>query len=166
MIEKINKAISRIQNAPFPKNGVYVGHSGGKDSVLVTHLAFEALGKTVPVVHTPKVSGSNAVHPATRDFLYNLPYPVLYLPPTSEIPNGLRLNTQIDGTRRYEHSRQDGRSTNVVIDGKEISRENMPMYVEEGLFGKSFIYPIYDWTDDEVWEAHKLLNLPVSKEYL
>ena len=143
-------------------NEVYIGHSGGKDSVAITRLVDTALpDHGMLIVHTPK---PGEVVPATVDFLYGLRRPVLYCP--KEHHKGLGFKVQIDGTRRAEHSRTDGRSTNLVMDGNDVSRDHMPLYVKNGLFGLDFIFPIFDWTDEEVW-AYILTNeIPFSEEYL
>jgi 3'-phosphoadenosine 5'-phosphosulfate sulfotransferase (PAPS reductase)/FAD synthetase len=75
------------------------------------------------------------------------------------------LLTQIDGTRRAEASRRDGRDVGVIIGGQEVSRTETPLYLEKGMFGRNFIYPIYDWTDEQVWATILLYSLPISREY-
>lgn len=161
--ENTSIALKRIESAPFNKNAIYIGTSGGKDSVVITDLAFSILGR-IPVIHTTKPKeDKNAVHPATIEFLYYRPYPVIYLPKSA----GLwpKCETQIDGTRRSEFDRNDGRSTTVVIEGKEINRKNMPVYVKNGLFGLNFIYPIVDWEDIDVWCYIYRYNIEYSSEY-
>lgn len=147
----------------------YVGHSGGKDSVVVQFLADKILaGATrvpmIPTLHTTKPPGEpNEVHELTRLFLYSQDREITYLP--------LRLlgqyphKQQIDGTRRSEFDRSNGRAVDVVIDGKEVSRKDMPQVIQNGLFGKSFLYPIVDWTDCEVWATIFANNIPYSPEY-
>ena len=140
----------------------YVGHSGGKDSVTICNLVDTTLpGNDLLRIHTPK---PEATHPDTVTFLYALHKPVLYCPAEEHSRIGVRV--QIDGTRIFEHDRRDGRSTDVMIDGRSMSREHLPLYVKHGLFGLSFIYPIYDWTDADVWAYIVANNIPFSKEYL
>lgn len=164
--EKELVAIQRLKNLG-QASSVYVGHSGGKDSVVVHHLAMKAYGN-VPVVHTPKITGFNAVHPDTIDFLYQLSATHgLYIVPGSKFKEFLddhNLDTQVDGTRRDECDRLD-RSADVVIDGKTISREEMPVFTVGGVFGQSSIFPIVDWSDDDVWEYIRQEGIAVSKEY-
>ena len=155
----------RIKLSPFERIGTYVGHSGGKDSVVVNHLALFAYGaNSYPIVHTPKVSGSNKVHELTRKFLYELDEVVTYVP--SSLHSTLGYKTQIDGTREAEASREDGRSTTFVKDGIDVPRTAMGPYFENGLFGLNFVYPIYDWSDLEVWAFIYHYKLPISGEYL
>lgn len=166
VVARSEEAVQRIRNAPFLHAGTYVGHSGGKDSVLVHRLVTVALGD-VPVIHTPKPKGiRNEVHPLTREFLYSRPFPILYLPDgLIQTEEYAKFSTQVDGTRRAEASRRDGRDVGLVIAGAERSREECPLYLPKGLFGKQYIYPIYDWSDAEVWAAIFELDIPFSMEY-
>ena len=143
-----------------------VGHSGGKDSVLVRALADRAGFGSLDTVHNPKLEGSNAVHAHTRELLYEMAAfrPVMYIPANAMAKSGYKL--QIDGTRRQEATRTDGRSTDIVFDGQSISRAHMPMLVPRGLFDLTFFYPIVEWTDAQVWAAIAYLEIPFSREYL
>lgn len=166
---RIDKALKRILNMPFLRDpfqgGVYVGHSGGKDSVLVRWLTDKVLGSGVMTVHTPKPTGvRNEVHPLTKEFLYGLNRPVLYVPDGESLPK-LGYTIQIDGTRIAEADRRDGRDVGLVVEGKEVSRNETPLYLEKGLFGQKFCYPIYDWSDEEVWAAIFHYDIPLSPEY-
>lgn len=160
-------AIQRIRDNAIP-SATYVGHSGGKDSVVVHHLAKKAFGPKVPVVHTPKITGFNAVHEATIDFLYRLSAEEgLYIVTGKNMREFLedhKLSFQIDGTRADECNRTD-RSADVVIDGKTINRADMPVVTHNGLFGQSSVFPIFDWSDDDVWGYIEFEGLEVSEEY-
>lgn len=167
--ERIGEAIERICDMPFnAEHGLYVGHSGGKDSVLVRWLVDNALGTHVPTVHTPKPKGiKNEVHPLTREFLYNIGRHMHYIPDGCiETPEyAATFVTQVDGTRAAEASRRDGRDVGLIIGGQEVSRAECPLYLEKGLFGKQYVYPIYDWSDLEVWTAILAKHIPFSREY-
>lgn len=143
-----------------------VGHSGGKDSVLVRALADRAGFGSLDTVHNPKLDGSNSVHAHTREFLYEMATfrPVVYIPARAMAKSGYRL--QIDGTRRQEATRTDGRSTDIVCNGQSMNRAQMPMLVPRGLFDMTFFYPIVEWTDAQVWAAIAYLEIPFSREYL
>ena len=143
-----------------------VGHSGGKDSVLVRALADLAGFGSLDTVHNPKLEGSNAVHAHTRELLYEMATfrPVMHIPANAMAKSGYRL--QIDGTRRQEATRTDGRSTDIVCNGQSVNRAQMPMLVPRGLFDMTFFYPIVEWTDAQVWAAIAYLEIPFSREYL
>ena len=143
-----------------------VGHSGGKDSVLVRALADLAGFGSLDTVHNPKLEGSNAVHAHTRELLYEMATfrPVMHIPANAMAKSGYRL--QIDGTRRQEATRTDGRSTDIVCNGQSMNRAQMPMLVPRGLFDMTFFYPIVEWTDAQVWAAIAYLEIPFSREYL
>ena len=142
-----------------------VGHSGGKDSVLVRALADLAGFGSLDTVHNPKLEGSNAVHAHTRELLYEMATfrPVMHIPAHAMAKSGYRL--QIDGTRRQEATRTDGRSTDIVCNGQSMNRAQMPMLVPRGLFDMTFFYPIVEWTDAQVWAAIAYLEIPFSREY-
>jgi 3'-phosphoadenosine 5'-phosphosulfate sulfotransferase (PAPS reductase)/FAD synthetase len=163
----VEEAGQRIFGMPFRIIGsvVYVGHSGGKDSVLVRWLTDRALGPGVMTIHTPKPSGiRNEVHPLTKEFLYSLNRPILYVPDGENLPR-LGYKVQIDGTRVAEADRRDGRDIGLIVEGREVSRTETPLYLTSGLFGQNFCYPIYDWSDEEVWAAIFHYDIPVSPEY-
>ena len=143
-----------------------VGHSGGKDSVLVRALSDLAGFGSLDTVHNPKLEGSNAVHAHTRELLYEMATfrPVMHIPAHAMAKSGYQL--QIDGTRRQEATRTDGRSTDIVCNGQSMNRAQMPMLVPRGLFDMTFFYPIVEWTDAQVWAAIAYLDIPFSREYL
>lgn len=139
-----------------------VGHSGGKDSVVVRHLT-DLIDQNIRTFHTPKPYGVNSVHPETVKFLYGLDRPVVHLPAKFNISD--YIDVQIDGTRIEEASRDNGRSTTFVRDGVDVDRKLLTPFVENGLFGISYIYPIYNWTDEQVWAYIIQKELHVSPEY-
>ena len=142
-----------------------VGHSGGKDSVLVRALADLAGFGSLDTVHNPKLEGSNAVHAHTRELLYEMATfrPVMHIQAHAMAKSSYQL--QIDGTRRQEATRTDGRSTDIVCNGQSMNRAQMPMLVPRGLFDMTFFYPIVEWTDAQVWAAIAYLEIPFSREY-
>lgn len=147
---------------------VYVAHSGGKDSVVVHKLARLAYGNDVAVIHTPKIEGFNKVHPDTIDFLYeqSANYGMTYVPGNRMHDYLLHndLTIQVDGTRADEADRVD-RSADVVVDGNIVSRTEMNWFTRYGLFGQACVFPIYDWSDEDVWKFIDEYQIPFSKEY-
>jgi len=154
----ITKACTLIQQYLTP--GFCVGHSGGKDSNVVHYLANIELGLRLPVAHTSKTQGFNAIHPATLVHLYSRPFPIELYPEGTDFP----YKGQIDGTRADEAERLE-KSNDLVFNGEAINRKYMKPYNASGLFGMKFIYPIFDWNDAMVWAFHLRGNLPFSEEY-
>jgi len=162
----IFRAFLILEEIPFSKQGLYIGHSGGKDSVAVTYLATEYLGINIPIIHSVKPKGENAVHPEAQKLIYSIAeYRPVLLYPRDVVPPE-QYETQIDGTKMCEFDRTDGRHTDVMIDGMLKSRKEMTCYVKNGLFGKNFVFPLYDWEDAHVWALIYSRELPFSGEYL
>ena len=151
-------ALNRLET--HIKAGFCIGHSGGKDSSVVHHLA-NVVGKfNLPVIHTSKTTGFNAIHPKTLEFLYSRPFVIELYPEGTDYP----YIGQVDGTRADEAERLN-KSTELIVNGVSINRKYMSAYNPHGLFSKEFVYPIYDWTDDMVWLYHAENNIPHSAEY-
>lgn len=164
----VKRLLSVVNDHRVPSSSIYVGHSGGKDSVVAHYIAQFAFGNNLPVLHTVKLpTEKNAPHPKTVQFMYELAakHDVRFLPLDID-QTRLGFSLQIDGTRALEAERSDGRSTDLVFDGVTINRKNMQTFNPCGLFGNAFVYPIYDWTDTQVWATIFALDLPFSEEYL
>ena len=165
-MNKIQAACSRIHEAYTKFGGaLFLGHSGGKDSCVIHQLA-NTVASNLLIVHTPKPS----THPKTVEFLYNLAVSnTIMMVPSDKMEAFVAshsLRCQIDGTRIDEANRKDGRSTTFVQNNVNKSRTEMSHFVENGLFGLSMVYPIFDWTDDEVFDYIKSHNIPLSEEYV
>jgi len=161
----VPKAVREYQDVPWGTvaKKPYIGTSGGKDSVVIMWLSDMVEDAPLPVVHTPK---PGVTHPKTLEFLYKMTANrrILFCPARDHASLG--YDTQIDGTRISEYNRTDGRSTDFVRNGQNVSRLEMTMWVPNGLFGLNFVYPIYDWEDVHVWACIIKHNIPFSEEYL
>ena len=159
--------------------GIYCGHSGGKDSSVVFHLALEFYPEMHVLHNVKKLFETNQSEPVgqtdvnadTLKLFYEYTVPqaknVIMLAP-DKMQSTIKefgLTCQIDGTRRDECERYE-KSSIFVRDGIEVNREELPEYVADGLFGMSFLYPIYDWNSTDVFNYIKLNNIPLSDEYL
>lgn len=163
--KKVSDALNRISNVlDTYESAVILGTSGGKDSTVIYDLT-KRIYPDIIVVHTPK----DNTHDLTKLFLYDLSKETTIINvPAYEMERFIQetgIKCQIDGTRIDEATRTDGRSTSFVQNGIDIDRTRMKPFVEQGLFGLSFLYPIFDWTDQEVWEYIKIRNLKISAEY-
>lgn len=180
MKELVKTALMRLEKLKedFKDSSIFVGHSGGKDSVVITHLASQVFDKPL-LLHTPKLLESDNLTPeekltqvyqSTLNFLYSnvaQKYSMLFLPKQDMQTwiKRLHLQVQIDGSRCYETSRQNKSST-YEVEGKLISREDLTVFNNNGLFGLKILYPIYDWTDVDVWRYIIDNKLEFSEEYL
>ena len=181
-MNKIETAKARIQEIfdRYSHNKIYVGHSGGKDSSTVLHLV-QSLYPKIQVIHNGKKtynplvdakSGPTDVHIDTLDFLYSYTLstaPYITLVKTEKMKQylkgpGSHLKLQVDGTRIDEFNR-DAKSNTFEINGVQVSRMDVTHFFKNGLFGLDFLCPIYDWNSVDVFEYHKLNNIPLSKEY-
>lgn len=147
------------------KDGIFVGHSGGKDSIVVYDLVTKFLQPKVPVLHTPKPEGiNNETDIETVKFLYSRPFSIMYIPLGNPLPEGFK--TQVDGTRREEYNRKNGKSIDFISNGVSTSRQDLNSpYSSNGILGLNLVYPIYDWTDAEVWAYIAVNELEYSREY-
>lgn len=160
----VTTAISRIITASDRfGSGLYLAHSGGKDSCIIYELTRMA-NVTLPIVHSVKAD----THPATFALVERLQASntvhFIYAGNEEEFLKAKGLTCQVDGTRRDECTRTE-KSDNYVEDGKTLNRQNMPDFVENGLFGVSLVYPIVDWLEHDVWAFIREHNITVSAEY-
>jgi len=179
MTNKVKVALDRIAKAAkLNNNQIFMGHSGGKDSTVIYDLTKKVLGKDFRVVHNikpmlgtsgNKVGALTEMHSETLQFLYTKvcpTHPVLFLH-SSEMERLLKIydtKCQIDGSRLCEYTRE-GKSSEFIKNGKSVSRSEMTEYIENGIFGLNMCYPIFDWSDYEVFEYIDKNNLIISEEY-
>lgn len=163
LAQKITKAEKRIKRVwdLYSTIRQCIGHSGGKDSIVVHHLVSSLLSG-LPVIHSAKLDGENAIHPETLKFIYGRPFKIIYYP--RSVNHSADFDLQYDGTRADEFERLD-KSSDLIVNGKSISREHMSYFNTSGLFGMKYCYPIFDWTDSDVWAYIWAKQLDFSKEY-
>lgn len=160
---KVEKAKTRLNNLRvlISAHAGCIGHSGGKDSV-VNHWLVSQL-YPLPVVHTAKPGGDNAIHPDTLTFLYQRPFAIEFWP--RALGMNPKYNLQFDGSRASEFDRND-RSADFIVSGKPVNRKDLQLVVPDSMFGMTFIFPIFDWSDADVWACILRYELPYSDEYV
>lgn len=141
---------------------MYVATSGGKDSTVILSLALQ-INPDIMLIHNPK----SETHPLTIKFLYELSQKKLihYVPGRmmEEFVKSHGLLCQIDGTRISEFTRTD-KSNDVIINGQNVSRKDMKS-IEQGIWGLTCVYPIYQWLDEDVFQYCHEMHLDLSEEY-
>jgi len=159
-LERLDSLVDKIE---YP---ACAGHSGGKDSVVNQWLLSKSIItqlNEVDIIHTSKPGGDNAIHPDTLEFLYQRPFPITYWP--RALGNNPKYKTQFDGSRRSEYTRLD-RSANFVRNGLHVSRVDMNLIEPNSMFGMTFVFPFFDWSDSDVWACIYKNHLPFSLEYV
>lgn len=158
----LNRRVTQAQNrireaAAAGVNRMYVAYSGGKDSEAVLRLT-RSVYPCVTVIHNghkgEKVENTEGVLFVKEPKAENVP----------KFLSTVNVTSQIDGTRKYEDK-------TVIFDGVEIHRRDMPNgYTTNGVWGLEVFFPIWDWTDEDVFEylretdAPKVGNVKVSYE--
>lgn len=177
---KLHVALTRVADA-FEKfgNKVFLGHSGGKDSCVIHHLV-KTLTRDPIIVHNVKpmlsevesdpIAKLTAMHPSTLEFLYSTvarKHHVDFMPAImmENFVKNKGLLCQIDGARVAEANRP-GKSSNFIKNGINVNRKELTPFVENGMFGLSVCYPIYDWSDDDVFDYLVENRIEVSDEYI
>ena len=144
-------------------NNIFVGFSGGKDSIVLLDLVL-SITKDVKIVFNPK----DDIHPQTVKFVkevskrFDIDY-ILFGDMEHYITNN-NLLCQFDGSHKDEFEREN-KSTDFIVDGKNVSRKQLPIVVDKGMWEITFVYPLQDLTDKEVISYIKRNKLPYSKEY-
>jgi 3'-phosphoadenosine 5'-phosphosulfate sulfotransferase (PAPS reductase)/FAD synthetase len=180
-MNKTEVALERIKKAALPIDlgSIFAGHSGGKDSCVIHHLAKRALGDSITTVHNVKpmlgtsgdpVAALTEMHPETLEFLYSNVCKkgrVLFMH-SSNMPEWVKENSmrmQIDGARIAEANRP-GKSSDIIRNGVNVNRSLMTEIEPVGIFGLTICYPILDWSDEDVFDYLNDNDLPFSAEYL
>lgn len=166
-VDKVTEAIERLRQYE-PPEGYYLAFSGGKDSVTVRALADMAGVKydahySLTTVDPPElVKFIKQVHP---DVEIKYPKTTLWrlmvkktMPPTRTVryccsvlkEQGGKGRVVLTGVRRQESSKRAGRQ--LVEDCKRDKTQ-------------TFINPIVDWMDEDVWEFIHKYNVPYCSLY-
>ena len=158
---KVEVAIMRFQQFE-PPAGYYLAFSGGKDSVVIYDLAEKAGGKFDAHYNRTGIDPPELVY-FIRD-----KYPgMIWEKPKENIWKLIERKGMPRRQSRFcceylkEHT-GDGRVVVTGIRWQESGRRRRRHMVETCIKGrgKSFLHPIIDWTEADIWEYIKVENLP------
>ena len=154
-------------------NRLQLANSGGKDSLVIYTLAKE-VGHNIPIIHTNTTIDPDGTLPFIRS---EMPETIIMHPEESfyqlvtrkMLPvrknrycceylkeyAGIGMRT-IEGVRASESSSRSGR---------EIISCDTRKTMEKDGFRAQHIYPIYEWSDDDVWGFIRMRGLEVAPCY-
>lgn len=191
MINHLINHVTEILDKYKNWNKKYVLFSGGKDSLVVLDLAYKCWGFNFKVIYI-EISGNT--HPKCTKYVYKvineyglelihlkydrdffdmlmeLGYPsVLWAgsrwclqrfknKPMMQFSKNNTVNLTLVGVKQGDSNRRRMWISKNVIDGRVIN----PRKKE---YGKVKLYPIYNWSNEDVWNYIKQNNLPLNPLY-
>lgn len=191
--DRVQTAIKRLQTFE-PKEGYYVAFSGGKDSIVIKHLADMAGVKYDAHYNLTSVDPPELVYfireyhhdvhfnrPLDKDgkqiTMWNL-IPQKHIPPTRMVrycceklkESQGKNRFVVTGVRKAESVKRSGRSG--LENGIGQRRDNFdPDNPSQEMIhlchtsGKSILNPIIDWSNSDVWEFIRAEKLPYPSLY-
>lgn len=162
VINKEEIAIERLRTFAPVTGTYYLAFSGGKDSIVIWHLANRS-GVKFEAYHNITSIDAPEVVRLCRE------YGCIMTPPKMSMAQLIRKMGL--PTRRIRFCcrvlKEQGGSGRTVILGvrwKESSKRRLRKMVEFGK-NKNFVNPIIDWTSEDVWEYIKKYNLKYPSLY-
>lgn len=158
----LDKVISGMDN-------LYIANSGGKDSTVIYFLA-QQIGAHLPVFHNNTTIDPDGTLQFIRE---TMPDTVINNPKESfyQLIERKAFPTRIN---RYcceilKESGGIGKNTIEGVRASESTGRQGREYIEcdrrASMQGAQHIYPIYDWSDDDVWNFIRKHNLPHAPCY-
>ena len=165
--DKVDKSIARLQEFE-PDEGYYLAFSGGKDSVVIEHLARQA-----GVNYDAHYNITTCDPPELVQFIKR-EYPAVSRDKPEKSMWQLIPEKRMPPTRlvRYccEHLKERGGSGRRVVTGirwaESYNRQGRKM-VEQCYTDvtKLYVHPIIDWTEQDVWNYIHKNNVPYCSLY-
>lgn len=163
---KIEVAIMRLQQFE-PPEGYHLAFSGGKDSIVLYHLAVKAAVKFDTHYNITGIDPPELVY-FIREHYPGIIYekPLMNIWKLVELKGLPRRNARFCCEYLKEHSGA-GRVVATGIRWQESWRRRRRQMTEtcRWIKSKSFLHPIIDWTTAEVWEYIKRNELPYCSLY-
>lgn len=166
---KVDQSKKFLDNVISTMDNLELANSGGKDSVVIYFIAKE-VGYTGSIIHSnttidpdgtlgfirKNMPDTQIIHPTESfyDLIKRKAFPTRINRFCCQIlkeNRGIGKNT-IEGVRSAESTKRKGRDYIQCDNRKEMN-------------GAKHIYPIYDWTDDDVWNYIHANNLPIAPCY-
>ena len=151
--DKVKDSIKLLQKHE-PEEGYYLAFSGGKDSVVIKHLALLA-----GVRFSAAYSNTTIDPPELVRYIRSDHPDVSFVNPIKPFVMMLKEKGFPQRQRRWccEHYKEIGGDDMYVITGiraAESARRAKRKQVEPDSLGrkKGFVHPIMHWSDDDVWE--------------
>lgn len=163
---KVDLAIERLRSFE-PADGYFLAFSGGKDSQVIYHLALEAGVRFEAHFSVTTVDPPELLRFIKREYpkvIWDRPRKTMWqliednrIPPTRllrfccrELKEDKGVGRIVVTGVRWQESR--ARSTRGMVEGCTKGH-------------KSYVHPIIDWTEDDVWSYHRSRNLPHCELY-
>jgi len=169
MVKHEEKAIKFLQTVGINMNDLYLGFSGGKDSVVIYDLA-----KRSGIKFTTIYSNTTIDPPGTMRFIReHFPDVEIHQPKESFFSLVRRKGLPTRQTRFccevLKEQAGIGRNTILGVRSAESRQRQGRDYIQcdnrKSQKGAKLIYPIYDWSDDDVWDYIKRHKLPIAPCY-
>lgn len=167
-IDRVQVAISRLK-AFEPPEGYYVADSGGKDSEVVIDLVKRSGVKAdfhhnlTTIDHPETVRHIKNYHPFT--IIHHPDMPLLKRMAEIELTPPTRVRRWC--CRHYKERGGDGRRVVTGIRSAESTKRAGRRMIEQCRLSvsRTFLHPIIDWSDADVWEYIDINKLIVNPLY-
>lgn len=165
LTEKIKRSIARLKEFE-PADGYYLAFSGGKDSVVLKHLAvmsgvkFDAHYSVTTIDPPELVQFIRNEHPDVKFERPKRPFLV------EMVSRGFPMRQSRWCCEIYKEDGGNGRFVLLGVRNAESFKRSKRKMVETcDTKAKRMLSPIIDWTEDEVWDFIREYKIPYCKLY-